>query len=574
MFSSAMYGQSLKEWGAMRKVLIGAAVVSTRLSEEPYANALRTEFSQLTAENAMKWNTIHPAANRYNYTPADAIMNFAGENGMQVRGHVLVWHQQNPDWLTGGKYTPAQLRDLLQSHINSVTSHYAGKVYAWDVVNEAFNEDGTVRSTIWHNQPGIGLTGTGYIEQAFRWARAADPGVLLFYNDFNIETVQGKSDAVFKMVQDFKRRGVPIDGVGLQAHLERNFNHPDAFSSLEANIKRFTELGVQVHLTELDVRIPVTADGASPEDLATQAAIYEGVTRACVKFPLCTSIQLWGVSDKYSWVPGTFGGFGSALPFDANYRPKPAYTSMVAALSSTPPVISGNGLVNAASYSGEGVSPGEIVVFYSPSFGPGSIVMAEADPESSRLPTTLAETRVLFDDIPAPLMYTRAGQVGVIVPFGVAGKTSAQVRYQFKGLTSNSVSVPVIAAKPGLFTTDASGSGPGAILDSSQRMVAAENPAARGSIVTVFLTGAGTLDQGVDGQVATGPPLPLFTHEISARIGGAAAEILYAGGAVGLVHGGVQLNLRVPQEIAPGDQPIVVSIGGRQSQAGVTLRVQ
>jgi len=211
-------------------------------------------------------------------------------------------------------------------------------------------------------------------------------------------------------------------------------------------------------------------------------------------------------------------------------------------------------------------------VLFSPSFGPGSL--ATAVDENSRLPTTLAETRVLFDDIPAPLVYARAGQVGLIVPFGLAGKTSTLVQYRYKGLNSNTVTVPVVPVKPGLFTINASGSGPGAILDSFNQMVTADNPADRGSIVIVFLTGGGRMDPGIDGQVATGPPLPLLSSEITARIGGANAEILYAGGAVGLVHGGIQLNLRVPDGIMPGDQPVVVSIGGRQSQPGVTLRVK
>jgi endo-1,4-beta-xylanase len=565
LFSSLAFGQTLREWGAMRRVLIGAAVNPARFSETAFADTLRTEFSQVTAENVMKWNTIHPAVNTYNYAPADTILNFAAENDMQVRGHVLVWHSQNPAWLTSGKYSPAQLAELMRSHVSEVAGHYAGKVFAWDVVNEAFNEDGTLRSTIWYDQPGIGLTGTGYIERAFRWAREADPGGLLFYNDFNIETINPKSNEVFRMVQDFKRRGVPIDGVGLQGHLDRNFD-ASSIISLEANIKRFTELGLQVHITELDVRLPVAGTGPAPNDLAAQATIYEGVTRGCLKFPMCTSIQFWGFTDKYSWVTGTFPGFGAALPFDANYGRKPAYLSMTAALSTAPPVIAGAGLVNAASYEGGGVSPGEIVAFYSPSFGPGALAPATADADS-RLPTTLAETQILFDDIPAPLIYARAGQVGAIVPFGVAGKKSAQVQYRYKGVNSNTVTVPVLAQKPGLFTINASGTGPAAILDSS-------NPVARGSIVSVFLTGAGRTEPGTDGQIATGLPLPVLSSEITAQIGGQTAEILYAGGAAGMVHGGVQLNLRVPGGIPPGSQPVVVSIGGRQSQPGVTLNVK
>src|SRR6202030_256025 len=136
---------------------------------------------------------------------------FARAHNMAVRGHTLVWYNQNPSWLTGGNFTPDQLASQLHDHIAAVVGHYAGQVYAWDVVNEAFNDNGTMRSTIWSDTPGIGLPGTAYIEQAFRWAHAADPRALLFYNDYNGETVNSKSDAIYRMAQDFKARGVPID---------------------------------------------------------------------------------------------------------------------------------------------------------------------------------------------------------------------------------------------------------------------------------------------------------------------------------------------------------------------------
>src|SRR5262249_41587679 len=154
-----------------------------------------------------------------------------------------VWHQQNPGWVTNGNYTPDQLSSILQSHISTVVGRYAGQIYAWDVVNEGFNDDGTMRSTIWYNTPGIGLTGTGYIEQALRWAHAADPQALLFYNDYNAESMNAKSEAVYKMAEDFKSRGVPLDGIGLQMHLTANLPQ---LAGMEANIKRLTELGLQV----------------------------------------------------------------------------------------------------------------------------------------------------------------------------------------------------------------------------------------------------------------------------------------------------------------------------------------
>ena len=187
--------------------------------------------------NAMKWDVTQPTQTTFNFQPGDELVAFAQANGMRVRGHNLCWHSQLPGWLqlpngTGGyaaTATPAQMAALLQKHINTEVTHYAGEVFAWDVVNEAFSDSTptTLGNSIWYNQPGIGIgtgsgdpTDTGYIEQAFRWAHAADPNALLFYNDYNIEGPGAKFNAVLAMVQDFVNRGVPINGVGFEMHLE------------------------------------------------------------------------------------------------------------------------------------------------------------------------------------------------------------------------------------------------------------------------------------------------------------------------------------------------------------------
>jgi endo-1,4-beta-xylanase len=254
---------------------------------------------------------------------------------MKVRGHTLVWHHQNPDWLISERRSPAELARILEEHIKAVVGHFREKVFAWDVVNEAFDEDGSgkLRSTIWYEQPGIGLAGQGpaYIEQCFRWAHAADPGALLFYNDNGAEELNPKSDAIYAMVRDFKRRGVPIDGIGFQMHV-RNLN-PDV-PSFSQNIARFVALGVQVHITELDVRVPVDGEGhASPESLRRQADMYREIAAGCLSQPQCTAIQIWGFTDKYSWIGShTNHKAGAALPFDENYQPKPAYEALRKAL--------------------------------------------------------------------------------------------------------------------------------------------------------------------------------------------------------------------------------------------------
>lgn len=215
--------------------------------------------------------------------------------------------------------------------------HYAGHVFAWDVINEAMDENGHLRDSIWYNRPGIGLAdhGSAYIEQAFRWAQKADPRALLFYNEAESEGMNRKSDAIYSMLKEFKQRGVPISGVGLQMHITDPDFDPAAVAS---NIRRLTALGLQVHIAELDVSLPLGPTGAVQEaDLQRQADVYRGVVRACLQNPACTAIQTWGFTDKYSWIGShSHHSRGAALPFDRAYRPKLAYQAMVEELSRRP----------------------------------------------------------------------------------------------------------------------------------------------------------------------------------------------------------------------------------------------
>jgi endo-1,4-beta-xylanase len=198
---------------------------------------------------------------------------------MKVRGHTLVWGWSNSPWLLEGHFTSAQLSTMLQEHIQKVVTHYRGQVFAWDVVNEAFEEHGNLKDSVWYNRPGIGLAGKGtaYLEQVFQWAHAADPAALLCYNDAEGETLNAKSDAIYAMVKDFKRRRVPIDGVGLQMHL---FDLNPDLASIEATIARFTALGVQVHITEMDVALPTVPNGE-----ASKQQIWRGKARSTAASP-------------------------------------------------------------------------------------------------------------------------------------------------------------------------------------------------------------------------------------------------------------------------------------------------
>ena len=335
-FGAGVREQSLREAAQDSGMLIGTAVRPAYLSESVYASTLAREFNMVEPEDVLKWETVHPDPQSFDFSQADQIVDFATRHEMKIRGHTLVWHQQNPKWLTEGKYTSGELAQILEKHIKTVVGHYRGKIFAWDVVNEAFDElqPGKLRSTIWRDQPGIGLAGNGsaYIERCFRWAHEADPQALLLYNEAGAETMNPKSDAIYAMVRDFRQRGVPIDGVGFQMHVANL--HSDV-SSVSANIKRFTALGVQIHITEMDVALPVDTGGSPrPEDLQKQADIYREVATACLSHPRCTAIQTWGFTDKYSWIGShSKKTQGAALPFDRNYGAKPAYRALRDALA-------------------------------------------------------------------------------------------------------------------------------------------------------------------------------------------------------------------------------------------------
>lgn len=324
---------TLRQTGDARHILIGAAAASRHLAEAEYGGILGTEFSQLQAENEMKFGPIHPRPdtdpNPYDFKGADALVAFAQSHNMVVRGHTLVWHNQVPGWITKGVYTPTQLAEILHGHIRTVMAHYAAKVYAWDVVNEAFNDDGTMRHTIWFDQPGIGAgEGTKYIEQALRWAREADPTAKLFYNDYDAEANK-KSDAIYAMAKDFKKRGVPLDGIGFQTHVSLKFDDPRTLASYAKNLERFAKIGLELHITELDVRL----SDSSPASLQAQAKLYGEITTLCVQQPACKLIQTWGVDDKQSWIPQFFKGMGWALLWDDKYQKKPAYAAVYDALA-------------------------------------------------------------------------------------------------------------------------------------------------------------------------------------------------------------------------------------------------
>jgi endo-1,4-beta-xylanase len=315
---------SLRSLAQVRGIRIGAAVAVQPLrSEAIYAETLAREFNMLTPENVMKFAPLRPSRDGYDFDKADAIVDFAETHAMQVRGHVLVWHQQLPSWLTEGNWTRDELIEILHEHIATVVGRYRGRILAWDVVNEAVTDDGSLVDTIW-------LRGIGpdYIDMAFRWAHEADPDALLFYNDYGGEGLGDKSEAIYALAGDLLQRGAPMHGIGLQMHVSVD-RHPEP-QDVAANISRLSTLGLEVHITEMDVRIK---DPATQEELAEQARVYRDVLEVCLSAQNCKAFVLWGFTDCHSWIPYFLEGWDAALIFDESYRPKPAYSALMDGLA-------------------------------------------------------------------------------------------------------------------------------------------------------------------------------------------------------------------------------------------------
>ncbi|QSZ37437.1 hypothetical protein DSL72_008533 [Monilinia vaccinii-corymbosi] len=304
----------------------GSATDNYELADSQYTAILSNsnEFGQITPANKQKWDSIEPTQNTFSYTKGDVVVDLAKKNHQILRCHTLVWYNQLPSWVTAGTWTKATLIEVLKNHIKNVVTYYKGKCYAWDVVNEAFNDDGTWRSFVFYD-----TIGPEYIPIAFQTAALYDPDVKLYYNDYNIESAGAKATSVLNLIRSLKARGIKIDGVGLQAHLI--VGSAASESSLATTLKSFTALGVEAAYTELDIRfqsLPPTTAG-----LAQQGVDYANVVKACLSVDGCVGITVWDLTDKYSWIPSTFRGNGDACLWFANYTLHPAYHNVVAALT-------------------------------------------------------------------------------------------------------------------------------------------------------------------------------------------------------------------------------------------------
>jgi len=277
----------------------------------------RTSFDGLTPENAMKMTYVETARDTYHWETPDAVVDYARSLGKSVHGHPLVWFGQLPGWVLNTKWSRGDLESVLHDWITAMVTHYKGRVSEWDVINEPFNADGTLRPSIW-----LQVIGPDYIPLALKWAHDADPTAKLFINEYDAELPGAKQRALLALVRSLRKQGAPLDGIGIQGHwslLQPAINE----ASLLASVRAFARAGMLIEFTETDV----ITDG-NPFSLVAQADEFAKAARVCQAVRQCIRFTVWGLDDNVSW-----RGVGAAATlFDRNYTPKPAYNAVKAAL--------------------------------------------------------------------------------------------------------------------------------------------------------------------------------------------------------------------------------------------------
>lgn len=324
------YGQTSHLLKKSVQFPLGASVNPRWLSEnQAYQKIVLDEFNSLTAENHMKMVLVHPAADRFDFSKADEIVQLALSNGKRMHAHTLVWHNQVPQWMKDFQGDQKAWEELLKTHIQTVATHFKGKVSGWDVVNESFLDDGSLRPSLWAEHI------PDYIAKSFQWAHEADPDALLFYNDYGQDGKPKKMEAILNMVSDLKNRGIAIHGLGLQMHINVNSKQ----SEIEDVVLKSAQTGLQIHFSELDIAVNPknNPDFVYDETVKNkQSDLFQFVFKTFQKIPVKQQygITFWNVSDKDSWLRGYFKRPKEfPLLFDDDYQKKPAYHTLTNLLS-------------------------------------------------------------------------------------------------------------------------------------------------------------------------------------------------------------------------------------------------
>lgn len=321
-------GDGLKDLPGAKGRLVGVAVRANELATDPaYRAAILRDYNAINTGNELKFRMLAPKARGdYRFEKADAVVDFAEKNGLAIRGHTLVWHNEVPEWVDEQSLTPKQSRELMVGHIQTVVGRYKGRIARWDVVNEAFLQSGAYRDTIWYR-----LLGPEYLAIAFQAAHEADPKALLYYNDFGMEVPNKRTDAVLAMVSDFQRRGVPIHGIGSQSHLDISTSYPSA--EVRKNIRRFKQVGLEFAITEFDIALKAPVTEA---DLKAQADLGGAYARDSLLADV-EEFTIWGVSDAEPSPNKERRGIASALAYESPGHPKPLYHAIHEAFQKAKP---------------------------------------------------------------------------------------------------------------------------------------------------------------------------------------------------------------------------------------------
>ena len=315
---------SLRDLAERNGIYVGAAAWTTHLADPTHREVLSREFNMLTPEHEAKFCMISTGPGEYDFSRVDQLVEFAEEHSMAIHGHTLLWHECSPDWVENADFSREEAIEVLREHITTVVGRYKGRILYWDVVNEAF-DGARLRDTAW-----LRMIGEDYIELAFQFAHEADPDARLLYNDYGAEAMNAKSDAIYAMAQDFIERGIPIHGIGMQGHFTLDSIN---FSSIAQNMQRLGELGLEVQLTEVDIKYLGETDA---ETLRRQARDYYRLMETCLDADNCTAFITWGVTDRFSWLRDvSFFNNPTVEPllFADDYTPKPAYYAVISLLA-------------------------------------------------------------------------------------------------------------------------------------------------------------------------------------------------------------------------------------------------
>lgn len=308
-------GSRLRDLATSRDLLFGYAAMQG-FYERPdgalYADIAAEEFNFVTTENSLKWDLVNPLPGKYRWAQSDNLVQHAKARRQAVHGHTLVWHRQLPGWIKRSALADREVH--MREFIDRILTRYRDDIPIWDVVNEALEEDGTLRNSTWYQ-----AMGGDFIDIAFRQARLSAPDATLLYNDYDVSFAGPKSDGLVSLMTALTDAGTPVDGVGFQMHLDADF---DRYDEVAATFQKIAELNLDIYITELDVSI---REGMTE---AQQADVFEEVLSLCLAQPRCKAYQTWGFTDMYSWRREY-----SPLLLDRRYQPKPAYFALQRRLS-------------------------------------------------------------------------------------------------------------------------------------------------------------------------------------------------------------------------------------------------